>query len=155
MKNYFYRIGAFLFCMALAVPLIRSQASVAALSGLVTDPSQASIAGAAVTALNQATGLSRTTQTDGSGYYSFSSLPVGRYEITVVQAGFGSQRQTVMLDPSAKARQDFQLAIAGASATVQVSEQAPWSSRTTPPSAPWLRTRPSSPARYSCGIGTI
>lgn len=125
MKNYFYRIGAFLFCMALAVPLIRSQAGVAALSGLVTDPSQASIAGAAVTALNQATGLSRTTQTDGSGYYSFSSLPVGRYEITVVQAGFGSQRQTVMLDPSAKARQDFQLAIAGASATVQVSEQAP------------------------------
>jgi Carboxypeptidase regulatory-like domain/TonB-dependent Receptor Plug Domain/TonB dependent receptor len=105
------------------------QAGVATLSGLVTDASRASIAGARVTARNQSTGISRSTVTDGSGYYNFASLPIGKYDISVEQAGFDSSQQAVMLDPSAKLRQDFQLFVSGTKATVNVIATPPELSR--------------------------
>jgi hypothetical protein len=105
------------------------QAGVGGLSGLVTDPMHSTVANATVTVVNRATGLSRSTQTDSSGYYNFTSLPVGSYEITVDEPGFTSIHRTFLIDPSAKSRQDFELNVAGAAQTLTVTSETPQLSR--------------------------
>ena len=59
-----------------------------ALTGTVTDPSAAVIAGAAVTATNIGTGQERTTTTDAGGTYKFSLLPPGNYRVRFSASGF-------------------------------------------------------------------
>ena len=54
--------------------------------GVVSDQSGAAISGATVTATNQATGVSRETQTNDSGFYRISGLPPGNYKM-VAEAG--------------------------------------------------------------------
>jgi Carboxypeptidase regulatory-like domain/TonB-dependent Receptor Plug Domain/TonB dependent receptor len=110
------------------VPVI-AQVDSASLTGLVTDPSHAAVRGANVSAINQATGLERSTVTDNAGYYNFPSLPVGSYQITVNQAGFETAAHVVALDPSAKARQDFELAVGATSTAVEVKSESPQISR--------------------------
>lgn len=118
-----------LVCILLLPTKAFSQAGVASLSGLVTDPSGAVVVGAQVTANNEATQVSRSTVTDGSGYYTFVGLPVGLYDISVNQPGFESQRAAAVLDPSSKARRDFQLSLAGVSSEVAVIASGPEVSR--------------------------
>jgi hypothetical protein len=66
----------------------------ASISGTVTDPSGAIVAGAAVTATNVDTGVVTTLTTNTQGYYSFQSLPLGNYTISVQQSGFKGYTQT-------------------------------------------------------------
>ncbi|HLV87788.1 MAG TPA: carboxypeptidase regulatory-like domain-containing protein [Candidatus Sulfotelmatobacter sp.] len=74
----------------------------ASISGTVKDSSGASIAGAKVTATNVGTAISVSQPTNGQGYYSFQSLPLGTYTIEVEQAGFKTYRQTgLVLDVNA------------------------------------------------------
>ncbi len=65
-----------------------SQAIFATLTGVVTDSSGAVVAGAKVTLRNADSGDLRDTVTDNQGYYTFASVPVGTYNLTVTQAGF-------------------------------------------------------------------
>ena len=60
----------------------------AAISGTVKDSSGALIAGASVTLVEPATQLQRDTHTNSSGIYSFNSLPVGTYQLTIGNAHF-------------------------------------------------------------------
>src|SRR5271157_3147830 len=53
------------------------------LLGTVTDPRGATVPGAKVTATEAATAVTQTITTDGRGFYSFQSLPVGSYEVQV------------------------------------------------------------------------
>src|SRR6516225_3538637 len=57
--------------------------------GLVSDPSQAVIAGATVTLLNVNTGVRATRQTSETGLYLFDLLDPGSYSLTIEAAGFG------------------------------------------------------------------
>ena len=124
-----FRLLALFVCLLAFSVELYSQAGVASLSGLLTDPSGAIVVGAQVTATNQATQVSRTTVTDHSGYYTFVGMPVGVYDISVNQSGFAGERAIVTLDPSAKTRQDFHLAVAGATTQVNVAATAPEISR--------------------------
>src|SRR5580698_6150647 len=56
--------------------------------GTVTDPTGAVIPGAAVTARQAETGLSRSAITDRNGTYVVLELPVGHYRLEVVSKGF-------------------------------------------------------------------
>src|ERR1700731_1764980 len=56
--------------------------------GRVADPSGAVLAHAKVTATNQATGVTRDTQTTDSGDYTFPELSVGVYTLTFELPGF-------------------------------------------------------------------
>ena len=107
----------------------RAQVDSASLAGLITDPSQATVRGATVTATNDATGVQRSASTDESGYYNFASLPVGNYKVTVKLAGFATLTQMVALDPSAKTRRDFQLSVGATSTAVDVQAESPQVSR--------------------------
>jgi hypothetical protein len=124
-----FRLLALFVCLLALSTKLYPQAGVASLSGLVTDPSGAIVVGAQVTATNKATQITRSTVTDHSGYYTFVGMPIGDYSLSVSQDGFASEQAAITLDPSAKARQDFHLAVAGATSQVSVAATAPELSR--------------------------
>jgi len=64
------------------------------ISGSVKDPTGAVIPGAHITASSTQTGIRRETTSDSQGFFSFPSLPVGIYELTVRANGFKDFRQT-------------------------------------------------------------
>jgi hypothetical protein len=81
----------FLAALFLAVSLTvqaQNAISTGSISGQVTDSSGAAVEGATVTASSDATGVKLTAKTNGTGFYSFPSLIVGPYDITVSQTGF-------------------------------------------------------------------
>jgi hypothetical protein len=77
------------FLAYVEVPAAFSQVTTAAIHGTVTDPSGAVIPNAKITALDTATGISKTTTSDKSGYFIFPELQVGGpYAVTVSVTGF-------------------------------------------------------------------
>jgi hypothetical protein len=96
-----------------------------AITGTVKDPSGSVVPNADVTARELATGITHTTRTNASGYYTLPVLPVGRYELEVEAAGFRSyHRQEIVLDTDAALMLDCSLAIGENSETVTVTDNA-------------------------------
>lgn len=108
------------FVLAL-VPNLWGQRDTGGLTGRISDPSSAPIAGANVKVTDKATDISRQTTTDATGYYTFASLPVGTYQLTVDSTGFQRAASTIRIDPSARARLDLTLTVGQTSTTVEVS----------------------------------
>ncbi len=72
-----------------AIPLsLLAQDPTGTLEGQITDPSAARVPGAEVTAVNSQTGLSARLFSSNDGSFHFSSLPVGRYHLTIRAKGF-------------------------------------------------------------------
>ncbi|MGB0122787.1 MAG: TonB-dependent receptor [Silvibacterium sp.] len=69
-----------------------SQATTGSVVGTVTDPTQAVVPNAQVTATNVSTGVVSNTRSDSSGHYGFLSLPVGTYTLTIAQSGFETSK---------------------------------------------------------------
>jgi hypothetical protein len=67
---------------------IYGQSDTSTISGFVKDPSKALVRNAQVTVISEATQESHTVTTDGSGFYSLSSLPGGLYTVAVRMTGF-------------------------------------------------------------------
>ena len=119
-----YGILALVLC-CFCVPFSAAQVS-ASLSGLITDPSGASVSAASVTAKNVATGLSRAVSTDQSGHYRFVALPVGLYEVRVAKAGFAERvRSGIRLVVGQDATIDLSLRVGQVTEQVKVIEDAP------------------------------
>ncbi len=94
-------LGALLLVLGPAVFAMVSPGIGGNISGTVKDSTGAVIAGAAVTATNTETGVRIAIVTDERGGYSFPLLPVGRYELEIVRAGFTPYRRTgITLDAS-------------------------------------------------------
>jgi hypothetical protein len=92
------------------------------ISGTVKDSSGAVIPSAAVTLVNAGLKSEFHTATDAQGLYSFPSLSVGHYDITVDAPGFRSQKRTnLTVDADASLRADFALEIGQKSDEVTVS----------------------------------
>jgi hypothetical protein len=95
------------------------------LLGTVTDPGGAAVPHAKVTATETATAVKQTVTTDRQGFYSFQSLPVGRYDVDVDASGFKPLRRTgVAIDVNSKVVVDASLALGERTETVTVSESA-------------------------------
>ncbi len=95
------------------------------LLGTITDPNGAAVPRANVTAIETATAVKQTISTDGRGFYSFQSLPVGRYDVEVKADGFKPIRRTgVVIDVNSKVVVDASLTIGERTDTVTVSESA-------------------------------
>src|ERR1700681_2924796 len=98
----------------------------ATLNGKVTDQSGAVVANAKVTANQPATGLTRATETTGSGLYTFASLPAGLFTISVEKSGFGSVKaENVELSVGASATLDFKLQVGSTAESVTVTAETP------------------------------
>lgn len=79
---------------------IWAQGTTATLGGVVTDPTGAVIPNAGIDLKNEKTGEVRHSQSNGSGVFSFSAVPVGDYDLNVSAKGFNSRQQTgIHLDP--------------------------------------------------------
>src|SRR3974390_2020827 len=64
------------------------------ISGTITDPSGAAIAGASVEVKNTATQVARTVTTNTQGRYTAPELIVGNYDVRISATGFQSSLQT-------------------------------------------------------------
>src|SRR5438445_228482 len=104
--------------MLASLAIAQSEIGGATLSGTILDPSGAGVPGAKVTATNPATRFARSTETTGTGLYTFSGLPVGVYEVTVDAKGFKSSRLSgITLAVGAVAALDVRLEIGAAQET--------------------------------------
>src|SRR5438105_15943666 len=87
-------------------PLMAQEVS-AGITGRVTDPSNAAIVGATVTAKDLDRGTEWPTKTNEDGIYAFPRLPAGQYEVRVEAAGFKTFVQArLVLDVNQRARLD-------------------------------------------------
>jgi hypothetical protein len=113
------RIGSILvlFCWALSALAVAN----GSLSGTVSDPSGAVIQGATITMVNVALKSTYTSASNVQGYYSFPTLPVGHYNMTIEAAGFTSQKKTdVRIDTDSAVTVDTTLQLGQQSQTVIV-----------------------------------
>ena len=95
------------------------------ISGLVRDTSGAVIPHAEVVAIDAATGVSHTLRTDAAGFYSFTALPIGVYQVRVRQQGFREFVQTgLMINANSALRVDATLQVGEETQTVTVSATA-------------------------------
>src|SRR5580704_13345241 len=122
----FTRLGKYCGVLVFALVLFASgrllAGVTASISGTVTDPSGAVVAGAPVTATNVETGVVTTLTTNSQGFYSFQSLPLGSYTIGVQQSGFKGYTQTgVILDVNSALVIDVQLQVGSTTEKVEVS----------------------------------
>src|SRR5438477_1203894 len=102
-----------------------AQVSGATLSGTITDPSGAAIAGAKVSIANKATGVARDVTADAAGFYSAPNLLPGPYEVTTSASGFSTAKQSdLTLTVGAQQVLNVSLKIGEASQTVEVTAAA-------------------------------
>jgi len=87
------RVAHLLFAFLLLAGLLSAQTSTSSISGTVSDTSGAVVPGAAVTLLNDATGVTNVQTTTQAGVYSFPALNVGTYTLTVEMKGFRTVRR--------------------------------------------------------------
>jgi hypothetical protein len=80
--------------LLLAAVAASAQTGTSRIIGRVFDTKQASIPGATITVINEATGVSQTQTTTDAGIFAFDSLPVGDYTLTVEQNGFKKFQKT-------------------------------------------------------------
>jgi hypothetical protein len=66
----------------------KAQQTLGSLNGTVIDPSGAAIAGATVTATDPDINVTRTTKTQGNGFFQIFNLPVGTYSVKAERDGF-------------------------------------------------------------------
>jgi len=98
-------------------------AATGSLSGTLRDPSGALIAGARVTLVNAALKFEYTAVTNSEGFYSFPTLPVGHYDVTMEAAGFKTEKKSnLIVDTDAALKLDATLVIG--ERTEQVSVEA-------------------------------
>ena len=92
--------------------------------GTVTDNSGSLVPNAKVTAKNLGTNLTRTQQTDASGHYAFTLLPVGDYSVSVELMGFKTfTNPRLTLATGDRARVDAALQVGDLTQTVEVAAQ--------------------------------
>jgi len=96
------------------------QAVNATLSGKIVDASGGSIAKAAVTATNTATGFSRSVQASDGGEYTIPALPAGEYAVAAIFTGFGKQTKAITLQVGQAAELDFSLTPGSVAEKVEV-----------------------------------
>jgi negative regulator of sigma E activity len=108
---------------------IEQDATLAGVSGRITDRSGAVVAGVTIT-LRDASGKTRQTTTGADGSFHLPELPAGQYELTAAASGFETRKQSIELKPSelamlqpvldaGKASEAVEVAASGAAQTVQ------------------------------------
>src|SRR5882724_5454689 len=113
-----------LLVLFLVVPA-NAQTFRGAINGTVTDPSGASVPGAAVKATEVSTNIDHNTTTSSEGQFSFQDLPFGFYKVSVVASGFPTNTvDKVEVIAGQIYSLSIQLKIGQATTTVEVSAAA-------------------------------
>jgi hypothetical protein len=103
------------------------------ITGIVTDPTGSSVAGATVKVRNEGTGVETALTTNDAGAYATPPLILGTYSVTVDHAGFKtSVNSGIMLQGAESIRKDVTLAVGSVSESVEVKAGADQLEVTTP-----------------------
>src|SRR5262245_41304926 len=110
----------------LPVAIATAQSTSATLSGTVTDPNNAAITGAHVTATNNGTGLKREATTNDSGTFTIPLLPPSTYTMLFESQGFApAEIKDVVLNVGDNVALNIQLKVGQVGASVDVRGDAP------------------------------
>ncbi len=90
-KPWINRIALLLIAFSLA-PFVHAQSVAARVAGTVSDPTNAAVPGAKVTAVNTTTGWKTTSVSNADGRYLLYPLPPGIYDITFESSGMKKAR---------------------------------------------------------------
>lgn len=114
-------------CFVLSAGYIFAQSTVTGgIRGNITDSQNASVPNATVRITNEGTGKEETTTADANGNYRFSNLQPGTYTIGASSSGFADFKQEkVVVEVGQATTINIPLGVAGASATVEVTAEAP------------------------------
>ena len=114
------------FALVCAAAWVHAQnATSCAITGTVTDSTGAVVPEVQVTVTNQATGLSATETTNGSGFYDAESLAPGDYSVATAKVGFKTQSiKDIHLDPGQRRGLNVKLAVGSESISVSVEADA-------------------------------
>jgi Carboxypeptidase regulatory-like domain len=134
-RMFLARLVAIAGVLALAAPvrLFAQASSTGSLSGIVRDSSGAVLPGVTVTAVNPATGLSRTATSDAGGSWSIQVLPVGRYTLSFELDGFKKvSREAVEVEAAVSRSVPATLEVGGVTEVVTVTGGVPLLEHSTP-----------------------
>jgi hypothetical protein len=103
----------------------RAQVLYGSLVGNVTDSSGAAVPLAKVSITHQQTNLTRETQTNDSGVYTFSTIPGGTYNVVIAKEGFQAiERRDVAVTTNSVVRVDVGLTVGLVTQKIEVSASA-------------------------------
>src|SRR5271167_66340 len=99
-----------------------AQFETAEVLGTVRDAQSAVIPKAAVTLMNQETGIEAKTTTDDNGNFLFSQVKVGRYTVAAEAAGFSKAvAADIAVDVNARQRVDLTVQVGNVTESVNVT----------------------------------
>jgi hypothetical protein len=111
----------FLLLLACSIPAVaQSLGNAGTVEGAVKDPSGAVIAGASVEIRNAISGYRRALTTDTTGAFRFSNVPPNPYHLSVTAPGFTAFQTDVVTRGGVPVSVPVQLALAGATTTLDV-----------------------------------
>ena len=121
-KSWFLLFASLIFTAS----VLHAQIPDGSINGIVTDPKDAIVVGAHITAVSITQGNSRDTITNGSGLYVLSNLPAGIYNLKIEESGFAATEfKGVVIEAGRSTTADAKLQIASAGATVDVNASTP------------------------------
>jgi hypothetical protein len=116
-----------MFILVLLACALSAQVNTGSVSGSVTDPSNAMIAGATVTLTNVDTGVKLTATTTAAGQYLFTPLQRGRYSVDASAPGFKkTERSGLELRVGEKLGVDLALQVGNVSEVLNVTAETPF-----------------------------
>lgn len=120
-KNFKFIAGALSVMLCFAA-LAFGQKTSGNIEGTITDQNGAVVPNATVTAKSTGgtAGFSRTTTSDGNGFYQFAQVPVGTYSVTATGTGFKTSRQEVVVTLDKAVGASFRLEVGGGETVVDV-----------------------------------
>lgn len=112
--------------VALLPPPALAQFANADLGGVVSDPAGAPLVGVAITARNEASGISRTTVSATNGTYAINGLKPGSYTVSFALEGFRTVDQTgIQLRVGQETRLNASLELGTVEEAITVAGEAP------------------------------
>lgn len=125
-KCLFCFVCLVLLTFIVSAPITWSQSIVTGgISGVVTDPTGAGVAGASLTMRSLATGETFNATSSSNGEYQFALLKPGDYKLSVTKDGFKTLTQTVSVLLGQNSTIGVKLEVGSVSATVEVSAAPP------------------------------
>jgi hypothetical protein len=109
--------------MACAAYLSAQSSTSGSISGTVTDPAGAVIAGASVLVVNAGNGEKQTIVTDSRGGYGAPLLRPGDYTVTVTSPGFRSVEKKVSVNLGGTVQVDVRLEVQSQNTSIQVESE--------------------------------
>src|SRR5215469_5115279 len=114
------------FAILLFSVLVNAQTERAAITGRVTDPTKAVIAGARVSVINKDTNVRYGGATNNTGSYTITALPPGTYRVEVEKEGFRTIVQTgILLHVQDTVELNYEMALGATTQSVTVEGGAP------------------------------